>query len=141
MEKWKLEVINNCRMYLGVIYLSEMTNGEGCIPLTYLNGDKIPQQITKYNYPPARHPPKSAWSEWKSFICRNYTRGPYEVTPKLNNQMNEDTTLDISKTDEKEALNSLPFENSMTALLRKLPVALRDILGEITIPNDDGRFL
>ena len=141
-EKWKLEVINTCRMYLGIIYISEMTNNEGRIPLSYLNGDiRIPQQTTKYNYPPVRKTPKSAWSEWKSFICRNYTRGPYEVTPKLENQIDEATTQDNHSINEMVILNTLPSENSMTALLSKLPGVLRDILGEITIPNDDGSFL
>ena len=52
-ETWKLEVLNNCRMYLGIIFLSEITDIEGKIPLENLNGNN-PQPTTKYNYPRMR---------------------------------------------------------------------------------------
>ena len=40
-QKWKLKIINQCRMYLQVFYISEMMNKAGKVSTKWLNGDRI----------------------------------------------------------------------------------------------------
>ena len=55
-------------MYLGVIYVSEITGATGKVNKNFLDGDFPQQPKTKHNYPDIRKPTKAAWSEWKAFI-------------------------------------------------------------------------
>ena len=82
-SKWKLEIINNCRMYLGVIFLSELVGPTGRINNNYLTGEFRERPTVEYNYPMDRKPTKAAWNEWKYFIFRNFLVGAYKVNPPL----------------------------------------------------------
>ena len=79
---WKLEVINNCRMYLGIFYISEIMNEGGHVKRSFLEGD---EQVKTYlqHFQGRRKPPKQAWLEWKAYVFRNFLINGYEVYPPL----------------------------------------------------------
>ena len=136
--KHYLEIVNNCRMFLGVIYLSEIADRDGRIPLQIQNGSGEERITNKYNYPKMRKPPAAAWSVWKAFIWRNflqkdglihpplipqqsYTTKRYKITPATIHYIVKKPTL-------KETINTMPKE-------------YLEILGKITIPEDNGKHL
>ena len=60
---WKLEAINNCRMYICIFYISKMMNDMGCVEHKYLDGTErsnlhpsmnvVHAQIENDNIPPS----------------------------------------------------------------------------------------
>ena len=70
-RKGKMEVINNCRMYTGAVFISDLLQTNKCIDKNFLTGKKrLPQH--QHEYAGIRQPPEAAWDEWKDFIFRNY---------------------------------------------------------------------
>ena len=55
-NNWKLEIINNCKLYVKIFYIGEMMNKDGKVDLKILNGT-IKTHNTRYNIPNVRHPP------------------------------------------------------------------------------------
>ena len=136
-SRFKLQVINNCRMFLGVIYLSELTNVQGNILKEYINGTSR-QCHTKYNYPKIRRPPKAAWNEWKSFLFRNFLNGACNINPPLTYKKNEEK--DEHKTILR-SLNEIKKIDDLGTMVNSLPLYLKKIVGSIDIPQDNGKSL
>ena len=137
--KWKLEIINNCRMYIGAIFLSDMVGLTGRINKNYLNGNLNNQPSLEYNYPAIRKPTKAAWNEWKEFIHRNFLHGAYLVNPPLSGKISQ-IPYQQNKTEITE-LMKLPSNEKLSILVQSLPTNLKKILGTVTIPKDDGEFI
>ena len=90
-QNWKLEVINNCRRYLGVYYISKLMDGGGNVNRDYLNGSA--KVYDSHNREAMRKPPKQAWAEWKCFIFRNYLIKGYQVYPPIGTRLYARTQL------------------------------------------------
>ena len=71
-NKHNLETIKNVQMYLGIIFVSKMENGNEGFHQHYLTVNVDAQPNMKYNYPTLQKPPALMWGEWKSFIFRTY---------------------------------------------------------------------
>jgi len=134
---YKIEIINNCRMYLGIIFLSEIVNTSGRILRKYIYGTDT-QQKTKYNYPTMRKPPSAAWGVWKEFICRNFVTGAYIVSPPLQYTMARQANHYPS---EIETLTNIPSDITLINMINTLPQALKKILGKITIMQETCEHL
>ena len=65
--KWKLKIINKCRLYCQVFFIGDMMRKQGKVTLKWLNGEK---RNSKHHlkFPPIQKPSEPAWSLWKAFI-------------------------------------------------------------------------
>ena len=90
-NKWKLEVINNCRLYLECFYVGDLIDKQGKIPVKYLNGTgkRRNKNLHMEQY---RRPLDPAWSMWKDFMIQNFLAGPYVVNPVLIKYENTNKT-------------------------------------------------
>ena len=138
-NKWRLEIINNCRMYLGIINISDMVDKQGQMLMNYVTGNFNTQPKSEYNYPKIRKPPKPAWSEWKEFIYRSFINGKNKINPSLKNK------LPIKKYDphfsEMTIFETIDNNKNINTLITELPTQLRSILGKIHIPQDMGMYI
>lgn len=82
-RNYKLKSINKCRLYLECFYISDlMTENSKTIDPRYLNGSKK-RTHNELQFPHMRRPTNREWSEWKSFIFRNFLQGPYIIAPMI----------------------------------------------------------
>ena len=133
-----LEVVNNCRMYVGAIFLSEITDQNGKIPLSILNGQVNRIKAKREKYPGIRKPPAAAWSIWKSFLCRNFLIKDYQVSPKIHRKPNFKPIYFKSTP---TSIHSMVTKITLKDTIKSMPTEYLTILGEINIPEDDGRFI
>ena len=136
---WKLEVINNCRMYLGVFYLSEIMNDNGRVERKYLDGS---DRVTKHRdlFQDRRNPPKQAWSEWKAFIFYNFLINGYEVFPALGlGPRNEGTVVKYES--KKQQLVNIQKGQKLEEIISMMPQVFKELLQILHIPIDDGKRL
>ena len=117
-KRWKLKIINQCRMYLQVFYISKMMDKAGKVSMKWLNGNKINKKH-KLNFPTFQKPPEAAWTTWKEFIFQNFITGNREV----------DSVLVLSRISEHENCmrSNIPAPNSMSAAISKLPEEQKQI--------------
>lgn len=134
-NRWRLEYINNCRMYLGVIFISDMMSSNGTVHRNLLNGEFKTNRKTEYNYPSIQKPPQSAWSEWKRVIVRNFLAGPYMVNPKLYNHL-KTKKYDKNETELSE-LTKVKKMDKITNTLQNIPKSYKDIMGTVIFPPDE----
>ena len=133
--KHHLEIVNNCRMFLGVIYLSKIADHHGRISLQILNGDVEISMNTKYNYPEIRKPPAAKWSIWKAFLCRNFLIKDYQIYPSLTRRnMHTRSLFKVTP----NTIHSMVTKPTLKEIINTMPKEYLDILGEITIPEDNG---
>jgi hypothetical protein len=66
----QLEKFNQCRIFLKVLRLSDICNGEGTeIGLEYLSGQpKSPYQSSTLQWPRQQNPPATTWKIWKRIL-------------------------------------------------------------------------
>ena len=135
-RKGKMEVINNCRMYIGATFISDLLKDERCIDKRFLNGTKkVSKHIERFRE--IRQPPDAAWSEWKAFIFRNFLINGYEVFPPLTQQSDKISQRETRKT-EKEQLEHMTYGSKLHDTVNRLPRELTSILHTIEYPGDDG---
>ena len=68
-DKQKLLRLNKCRIYLQVVTLADITNGDGSkISHNYLNGRKDPSRRSKFEWTKQVRPNCNAWYEWAEAI-------------------------------------------------------------------------
>ena len=136
-RKWKLEIINNCRMYIGFFYLSEIMDSNGQVERKYLDGSA---RVLKYKhlFGHVRVPPKSAWSEWKAFIFRNFLLRGYCVHPPIGTKKTDD--IIVEKT-EKQHMMTMQIGRTLADTLNKLPESMRKVVKHTSLPSDNGAEL
>ena len=136
-KKWKLEVINNCRQYIGVFFISEMTKEDGKVDRRYLDGDaRVESNVTMFKH--ARKPPKLAWGEWKAFIFRNFLINGYQVTPTIGGNkraMSKEVICEMS------IIREIHSPMTMQEIYDRLPRNLKSILQFTHFPKDNGEHL
>jgi hypothetical protein len=68
-NKQKQTAINNCRIYLQIFTIADITTENGArITTNAYNGQKTPNQHTTMSWPTQRRPPESAWRTWRKLI-------------------------------------------------------------------------
>lgn len=71
-RKWKIEVINNCRQYIGVFFISKLMDEYGKVKQGFLNGDiRVTQNLKLFPY--ARKPPQYAWGTGKPLFFTTFS--------------------------------------------------------------------
>ena len=80
-NNYKLTIINNCRLYLGAIFLSDLAT-DGRIRPAILDGTElaINPQVKRID---RLRPPSRAWGVWKDFIFRNFLVYPYTLVQPI----------------------------------------------------------
>lgn len=137
-KKGKLEIINNCRMYIGAFFISDLLKDSKYIDKDFLRGKR---KVTKNEklFKGIRQPPDAAWSLWREFIFRTYLINGYEVTPQpiqVTVQRNLNKTLT-----EAEKLYSMVPGIRLQETIRRFPPEFRQLLQVIEYPADDGLTL
>jgi hypothetical protein len=138
---YRLKVINACRLYLGAVFLSDLTQN-GKIPPHHLDGSTFTPNPQVHRTPRLK-PSTAAWTEWKNFIFRNFLIYGYNLAHPI-----EPSPLRI------EALTQRPKEidivmnmhqfhqgENLETLVSLLPHSLRQLLGTISYPRDNGATL
>ena len=134
-KKWKLEIINNCRLYLRVFSLSEMACSDDEIRESYINGTTR-NRYSRITFEDVDRPPQSAWNEWRQFLFRNFLKGNKKLQHPLNlDNTNRHPTATINTT------LHIVKQNTIKETISKLPITLQEILQSIQIPSDEGRKL
>ena len=81
----KLNAINECRLYHGLIYPSEMYQYTGkFIKCAYLYGEHSQRNQQQRHWPTQPKPIDSHWTEWRAFIRRQYVKNGLEATNPTN---------------------------------------------------------
>ena len=139
-NNYKLTIINNCRLYLGAIFLSDLAT-DGRIRPEILDGNElaINPQVKRID---RLRPPSRAWGVWKDFIFRNFLVYPYTLVQPIRGTTEK---LPIHrKITEVEHLEQLYMNQNTTNLdliISRLPPDLRLLLGTYNCPQDQGRSL
>ncbi len=64
-----LRVLNRCRIYLQVIYLSDVCSADGShILCPYKHGHRLPARTSALDWPYQPRPPATAWKQWISTL-------------------------------------------------------------------------
>ena len=139
-NKYKLATINRCRLYQEAIYISDLlTNNEKTVDPGYLDGTKK-NCNSEIKFPPVRKPTYLAWREWKSFIFRTFLRGAYKIHPPVTGKQQH--TAPQVPYDEIEKLQLLlPSTTSLYETITRVPSELQCLLGNITVPHDNGHLI
>lgn len=138
-KKWPLlEHINCCRLYLKAFTISDLSTDGLSVDMKYLSGTEE-RQNPLIEMPSINRPTELQWKVWKAFIFRNFLspgtninppieeRGQQRERPKLRTTESQQ----VSKLYESEGLN-------LREIINEFPRELQTLIGEVTIPDDDG---
>ena len=65
----EIRQINNCRLYLQVLYLSDIASGDGRLIMHhYVMGRTTPARVSKWKWPRQGYPSATAWNLWRHAI-------------------------------------------------------------------------
>ena len=131
-KSWRLEIINNCRIYL-VFTLSEMVDQNGSVEKGFLDGSKGLSH-PKVHFEETRKPPPPAWNEWKVFLFCNFIMGHNKISPALGQTITTKNTR-TSNTEQQHD------EHSLQQTMGKQSTYLCELLGEIKLPTDNGKAI
>ena len=74
LNRYKLQAINACRIYLRVFFLSELAQTDGYhVNMCYIKGTT--RKSTTLQFPTQPKPTDYQWHQWRSFIVRRFIRG------------------------------------------------------------------
>ena len=104
----------------------------------YLNGEKTNKNEAIF-FPDMIKPTEVEWSEWKRFIFRNFLRGKYQVNPEL--QYEGTKKKFCSDDNEITQLQKIKTGENLRQTIDNLPKELKQILGHINLPSDDGKHI
>ena len=138
-KKYKLVSINRCRLYMQAFFISDLLDKDKItVNPRYLNGEKTNKNEAIF-FPDMIKPTEVEWSEWKSFIFRNFLRGKYQVNPEL--QYEGTKKKFCSDDNEITQLQKMNIGENLRQTIDNLPKELTQILGYITLPSDDGKHI
>ena len=138
-SKWPLLFhINCCRIYLQAFFISDLTIDGVNVPQGYLDGSKK-RSHDYVTFSNDQKPAESQWKIWKAFIFRNFLGQPgYRINPQL--QWNRGETIPPKeRPTEAHILKDLwGMDDSLASIMQRFPTELHPIVGQVTIPPDDG---
>ena len=131
-----VRLANTCRLWLKVIHVSDIVLPNGTLDPAAYHGTT--QKVTTLQFPNYPRPPQWVWAIWQE-VLRN----------SIIKRRDGTSIFDIVYTPVPPRLTpvpvSLPPRISASSTLRDiidhLPTAYRNILGDITLPTDDGTAL
>ena len=89
-SKKELRAINNCRLYLEVFFLSDISSGDGSkIMHQYLMGLRIASMTSSRKWPRQNRPNETSWNLWKlavTEVWKKYNGDAYDL--RLGNWIN-----------------------------------------------------
>ena len=128
--------INACRIYHGVIWISDMATYDGkYINASFLNGYRQMRHRSnqQYTWPTQPNPTKAQWSTWKEFIHGNFLAGLKLATAIIPNPIQ----FTSWKTQAEQALNKLTTEHSIDDIIYNLPMEMQIFVQYISLPTDE----
>jgi hypothetical protein len=139
----KLSLINSCRLYLHLMWPQDLTitASSSKIDMRYISGAHI-NDNGDLCFPSQGMPSIYAWSLWKAFIYKNFCLVKSDANKKAILFLIEEcvstcmTILDNS--DFIMITNSLNVQMTLAQKFTNLPDIYKQIIGNITIPDDDG---
>ena len=140
-NQYRLISINRCRLYIKAVFISDLMSDDSLtIRREYLDGTM--QCTTQpFHFHPIRTPTKLEWSEWKAFIFRNFLAGAYYITSSLSKEPGYSLNNSHSKQNEIELLERMDWNNTVSEIIEALPQVWRQMLGNIQIPEDEGKYI
>ena len=138
-SRWELlDHVNKCRLYLQVFHLSDLSRDGLTVDKGFLDGSKT-YKNKELNIPTIRKPTRAQWQVWKSFLHRNFLSPGVTINPKLGEASRDECRPLRRRGTEIEQIMSLyGSEGGLAEILGLFPVELRSMIGEVTIPGDDG---
>ena len=137
-SKWNLlHHVNRCRIYTRAFFISDLTKDGANIHLPFLEGSER-RENRRIRIPDIRCPTTNQWKTWKSFIFRNFLSPGIRINPilMLGNREYEPPSLPESETN---ILLRIPVEGlCLRDIISKVPANLQPMIGEVSIPTDDG---
>jgi hypothetical protein len=138
---YRLKIINSCRLYLGAIFLSDISH-DGRVPPCHLDGSTFtpnPQVPRK----PRLKPSSASWTEWKNFIFRNFLIYGYTLMDPITYTSTPLPRLSprTSETDLLMLMYDTHRGGQLNLLVGALPSSLRLLLGTVQFPHDNGQLL
>ena len=137
-SKWRLlEHINMCRMYLNVFYISELSIDGKSVDPGYLDGSKIRTQM-ELSIPTMQKPTPSQWRIWKSFIYRNFLSPGININPHLQGERTTEYPATKKDTEAEKIVSLYGSDGTIEEILEKFPTELHQMIGNFTLPTDEG---
>ena len=132
-ENYRLVSINRCRIYLRIFYFSKMMTDNREFEVGYITG-AIRYQQNAVHIPDIQKPTALEWSEWKSFIFKNFLHGKYIITtvPNTPNHSKqwEDTT-------EIKQLRQVQRGTTVQTTIHNFPKELVQLIQKLYLPEDN----
>ena len=130
-KKFKIEAINNCRLYSQVFTIGELTNNDVHPILGVMKGNFVNTSPQLY-FEKVKKPPESAWREWKSFIFRKFIMGNNTISPEL---------IKMPKTQRNSKEMNICIHTTIEEKLATIPTDKRELLSSIDLPQDNDESL
>ena len=141
-SKWPLmHHINRCRMYVRAFHISDLTKDGVNIHPDFMNGNERGDK-TQVSIPDIRRPTTSQWKVWKSFLHRNFLSPGMRINPGIKWAADLEPVQPSRPISESKQLENMWTDGlGLKEILRCIPPSLQQVMGEITIPIDDGEYI
>ena len=131
----KLTAINSCRLFHGILCLSDMLSYTGktlIMGFCHPSGGRRIKKKNIHKWPVQPEPTKWQWSVWKDFICRNFLKGNRTLAISLppGSRCTPNRVVDLRS---KLKLHLSRTYRSINESIQALPSALRYYIGDIHI--------
>jgi hypothetical protein len=140
----KLALINSCRLYLELLWPGDLLvyGSSTLLDRQYVLGTHV-NELNELNFPTQGFPGTYAWSLWKEFIY-----GSFCVPCKDDNGCTFLTMTNVipqaievlkCTSDFHTILGSISVSQTLTEKFTSLPDHFKHIIGQITLPEDEGK--
>jgi hypothetical protein len=142
----KLFLLNLCWLYLRLLWPSDLLqdNSDIYIDKCYILGTCMKENCL-LNFPTQGKLSNYAWSLWKDFVygafCLIRKDGEGHVLLQLVGDRNVPSTLTVVTDDYTTIVDSISELTTLGQKFLNLPSHFKHIIGDITIPEDDGAML
>ena len=129
-QPWKMEIVNNCRLYSQVFTLEEIASSPIKVKKEFIDGT-VNHIHEKIIFKEIQKPPRSAWNEWKVFLYRNFITGRNVLAESLGNMINSEVPQAQLQSSQK----------SLRHQYEVLPTVFAEIVDNIVLPEDNSLSL
>jgi hypothetical protein len=148
----QLSTLNRCRLYLQVLFLSDLTSADGTVIIPACKqGQRLVDRISDLNWPIQERPPPAAWTLWKQAVAHFENNDrlliPLRTWTSHSHQkwrwFSEVSTKHLYSTEENgEWFKVLPFTSHSTSRTMRLSMrASYDVTERIPAPNPPRELL
>ena len=137
-SKWPLiHHVNKCRLYTRAFFISDLTKDGKYIHRPYLDGSERGDNRS-IKIPDIRRPTDNQWKVWTSFIHRNFLSPGIAINPQLGQATKKQGRPRMPESETDQLLKIKVEDRGMEDILKSVPSNLRPMIGEFTIPEDEG---